>query len=306
MSTTANQEGRRGGAVVQPKELRASAYDSVASLLIALLIFVGFFVGLMFIVWLTGQLLFTKAPIPVELVDFSGRGDHAEGFERDMLEPGLEEMEEMIEPQVEATLQAVTDVVTSQAAAFDTIQMAATSTSAGQGGMGDSRGPGPLGDGRDDIIPPWDRWEIQFATTGLNVYAQQLDAFGIELGTAGGGKPDIDYAYNLAKGRPDTRKGPSADEKRLYMTWQKGASRLADFDRQLLQKAGISTNRRLVLQFYPRDTEIKLLTLEAEAGAAKGKKAQEFLKTIFGVQSARGGGYEFFIKQQYFRPAPAS
>ena len=63
-------------------------------LLIALLILVGLSVLLMFIVWLTGRLMFSKTPIPVELLEYAGRGDHAEGFERDMEEPGLEELEE--------------------------------------------------------------------------------------------------------------------------------------------------------------------------------------------------------------------
>jgi hypothetical protein len=87
----------------------------------------------------------------------------------------------------------------------------------------------------------------------------------------------------------------------MYMSWQNAGGPLAAFDRQLLARAGINTQRRLVLQFYPRETELKLLRLEAEH--AKGRDAREFLKTIFGVQPA-GGGYAFFVIDQFFRPRP--
>jgi hypothetical protein len=275
----------------------------VASLLVALLIVVGFFVALLFIIWLTSRLLFTQRAIPVELVEYSGRGDHAAGFERDLEEPGQEEVEELMEPALDATLEAVTDLVSSQAAAFDAIETSAAATSKGSG-MGDSRGPGPLGDGRDDVVPPWDRWEIRFATTGIGTYARQLDHFKIELGAAGGGVPTIDYASNLAAGSPKRRAGKPDEEGRLYMSYRNTDSRLAVFDKQLLGKAGIKTQGRLVLQFYPEETERLLMTVEASTDEARQHKPQEFLKTIFGVEETRSG-FEFVVIEQYFRRAPA-
>lgn len=283
--------------------LRVSRYDQVSSLLIALLIMVGFFVLLMFIIWLTTRNWYSHTPIPIELVEYAGRGDHAEGFERDLEEPGLEEMEELEEPQIQDTLEAVTDVVSTQAAALDSVQSNAVATTQGEGGMGDSRGPGPLGEGVSDIVPPWDRWEIRYTTSGIDAYARQLDFFKIELAAAGGGMNKVQYASNLS-GRPVTREGLPADEKRIYMTWQ-GNSPLAAFDRQLLSKAGINPARRLVLQFYPKDTEKLLFSVEVLAAREKGHTDyREFLKTIFGVRPA-GNGYEFYVIEQYFRPAPA-
>ena len=53
--------------------------------------------------------------VPVELVEYAGRGDHAARGSTDKEPPGPEELEEeMYEPQIEATLEAVTDVVTTQ------------------------------------------------------------------------------------------------------------------------------------------------------------------------------------------------
>lgn len=282
------------------KSLRAGAYESVASLLIALLIIVGLAVGSLFVIWLTNRLMFTQKTVPVELVDYAGRGDHAAGFARDLEPPGPEELEEeMYEPQLEATLESVTDVVTTQSAALDAIAAEAVATTKG-GGLGDSRGPGPEGEGRSDIIPPWERWEIRYTTSGLDPYARQLDFFKIEL-AAVGGAPLVDYAFNLAKTKADHRTGKPQDEKRMYMTWKNADGPLAGFDRRLLARAGINAQRRLVLQFYPRETELKLLRLEAEH--AKGRDAREFLKTIFGVRAA-ANGYEFYVIDQSFRPPP--
>lgn len=70
------------GAVVDGSsdpELKVSAYDRVASMLIALLIVIGFFVVLLFVVWLTGKLVLTNVPKPYEWLPDAGRDDHGPG-----------------------------------------------------------------------------------------------------------------------------------------------------------------------------------------------------------------------------------
>jgi len=279
-----------------------SNYDQVSSMLVALLIMVGIAVLLMFIIWLTMTLVFVPQAVPVKLVEnVPGRGDHAEGFERDLLAPGMEEMPELAEPQLEATMEAMTDAVSNVAASMDVVSTPSTATSKGEGGMGDSRPPGPLGEG-DNIIPRWERWEIRFESSSVRAYASQLQFFKIELGAAGGGKKNVDYAFNLTKSRPDTRSGPGNKEQRLYMTWRGG--NLQKFDRQLLSSAGINTgNGRLLMQFYPEKVEDKLAWIEKEYADPLGKTIQEYLKTVFGVKKVRNG-YEFVVMEMRFRPKP--
>lgn len=281
--------------------MRVNRYDRVAGILVALLILIGGSVATMFFVWLTTVLVFAPTPVPVKLVEnIAGRGDHAAGFARDLEAPGEEEMPQLQEPQVQTALEAVTDAVSSVAASMDTFDTTAVTTSKGSGGLGDSRPPGPLGEG-DNIIPRWDRWEVRFISNSRNGYAQQLDFFKIELGAVGG-KPMIDYAVNLSKPRPDTRQGPSKAEKRLYMTWRSGT--LKQFDQELLTSAGISTAGRLMMQFYPEETEDRLAWIEMEnAKKLNHPNVKEFLRTIFGVRP-EGRGYEFHVIEQRFRPAP--
>lgn len=87
----------------------------------------------------------------------------------------------------------------------------------------------------------------------------------------------------------------------MYMTWRTGT--LKEFDRSILARAGIRTAGRLVMQFYPKETEDMLAGLEQEN--AQGRHPREYLKTVFGVRSA-GGRYGFYIIEQRFRPAPAA
>jgi len=280
-------------------DLRVSRYDQASSLLISLLIMVGAGVALMFVIWLTMTMVFIPKSIPVKLVeDVAGRGDHAEGFARDLEAPGMEEMPELAEPQLETSMDAMTDAVSTVAASMDVISVPSTQTSKGEGGLGDSRPPGPLGEG-DNIIPRWERWEIRFESSNIDAYARQLDFFKIELGAAGGGKKNIDYASNLS-GSPQTRTGPGDAEKRLYMTWRSGST-LQQFDRQLLQRAGVNPANRLLLQFYPEEVEDRLAWIEKEN--AQGKTVQEYFKTVFEVRP-RGTGWEFFVADQRFRPKP--
>lgn len=282
-------------------DLHVSRFDQVASLVVALLIMVGVSVLGMFIIWLTATLVFVPRSVPVKLVEnVPGRGDHAEGFERDLEAPGMEEMPELAEPQLEAAMEAMTEAVSSVAAAMDSVSMPSDATSKGEGGMGDSRPPGPLGEG-DNIIPRWERWEIRFESSSINTYARQLDAFKIELGAAGGGKRNVDYAYNLTKGKPDTRSGPGDKEQRLYMTWRGG--NLQKFDQQLLSKAGINISKRLLMQFYPEQVEDQLAWIEKEYADKQNKTIQEYLKTVFELKP-KGSAWEFAVTEMRFRPKP--
>lgn len=154
-------------------------------------------------------------------------------------------------------------------------------------------------------IPPWERWEIRFSTTGVPIYAQQLDFFKIELGAVGGESPNVDYARNLTKSKPDRRSGKPEDEKRLYMTSQRDSA-TAEFDRRLIARAGITTQRRMVLQFYPKEIGELLARLEAQAARPAGyTDPKEILRTVFDVRSRRGG-YEFHVIEQYYRATPTT
>lgn len=277
-------------------DLRVSPYDRVASLLVALLVMVGGAVLLLFIIWLTTVLTWSTRSVPVEYIEYEGRGDHAEGFEFDPEPPGLEELPEVAEPSLQASLEAVTDALSTQAASFDPTSVNVGVMGKGSG-MGDRRQPGPLGHGRK-VVPPWERWEVRFTSSSIDIYKKQLDFFEIEL-SAFGGAPQIDYAFNFTKNPPDTRQITNPrEEQRIRFTWKDGV--LLAYDKQILGSCGIKTAGRVVCQFYSKEMYDELHRLEFQSG----RPPEEWLKTIFGVRR-KAGGYEFYIIEQYFRPAPA-
>jgi hypothetical protein len=271
-------------------------------------------------------------PVPVEVVafpEFSGRGDHDAGFGRDA-HLGAGDIDEPAEAPSDARPDTSAQSMTDQISALDTIASetavavdaagpsdslfaAASSKSAGPSGdsygvgtgkgkgIGDSRRPGPLGEGRDDIVPPWERWEVRFVTTGLQLYAKQLDFFKIELGAMGGGSSVVDYASNFTQAKPKRWEGKPEAEQRLYMTWRDERSPIAMMDQQLLQRAGINTRRRVLLQFYP--DVIKQLLLKLEGAKVGNQDPRTVLKTVFGVREV-ATGFEFYVLEVRYRPVP--
>lgn len=281
--------------------LRTQRVDVVASVLMAGLVVIGLLVLLLFVVWLTQTFTWKAGEIKIEQERIAGRGDRAAGFERDIEPPGEEEILDLTEPTLAETLEAVTESATSVAASVESVNSDSVATTSGSG-RGDSRPPGPLGEG-DDIVPRYERWEIKFQAKGIQSYASQLGFYKIELGCVGGGIPTVDYAFNLGTS-PQTRSGSSADENkraRLFFMWRQ-ENQLMQFDRQLLSRAGVQTQRRQILKFIPKDLEQQLYETEMRHAQANGHSSvKEIAKTIFESRSSPSGGYEFVVIGQRYR-----
>jgi hypothetical protein len=282
-----------------PVDLRVSAYERVASLLVALLVILGFLVFALFLMWWAKRAIAANRPVEIKVAEeLGGRGDQAQGLARELEEPGVEELADVETPQLADTLAAVTTAVTLQSATIDELLGEADAMGRGRG-QGDNRSAGPGGDGDAKVIPRWDRWEIRFAASRIEQYAQQLDFFGIELAAMGGGQADVVYASHLSRNMPVKRTGSGADENRLRFGWKAG--RLQEFDRQLLAKAGVDVHGRVVVQFASQALESELARLELEQ--AQERDVSEIRKTVFGVESV-GNGYALFVQRQDYRPRP--
>ncbi|MEO1524399.1 MAG: hypothetical protein AAFX06_03145 [Planctomycetota bacterium] len=276
--------------------LKISRFDSITSLFFALILFLGAFVTMMFIIWLlSGEP--RPAPLEVLIEEPEGRADNPEGFERDFEPPSQAEIEELLEPTIEDTIQAVTDAVSTVAA---TVSNLSADNAVSGDGKGDSRPPGP--EGNDDVIPRGERWEMKFNARGRKDYATQLDFYKIELAAFGGGGANvIESASNLASSpRKKVNRNPSS-EKRLYFSW-KLSNPLMQFDRSLLGAAGISFSGRNVVRLIPADLENRLANLEKDYCESKGKTwPGSIAKTIF--ESVRAeNGFEFQVVSQRYRP----
>jgi hypothetical protein len=152
------------------------------------------------------------------------------------------------------------------------------------------------GDADDEGNKPFPlhkRWEIRFPKGfTVNEYAKWLDFFEIELGVLGAN--EVTYLSHLAQEKPDTRRGKSKDDFRLYLTWRSGNMRKADAE--LLKRAGVPPARH-VLQFYPDKLEKALLQLEHDY---RDRAAEAIAKTRFGIRNT-DDGFEFYVIEQTAR-----
>lgn len=281
--------------------MRSNKVDQVSSLLLSLVLMVGMAVLLLGLLFLMTTIRSSPKKIVLEPERIAGRGDHAAGFERDFDPPGADEVEQLSEPAMEQTLQMVTDAISSISASLDSVD-SAMSTSGNGTGKGDSRPPGPEGEG-DDIVPRFERWELKFTARDKRNYSIQLEFFKIELAAIGGGKPTVDYASNLSSS-PTKRSGPGDAEKRLYFMYRNEGV-LLQYDRALLSSAGVQHNGRVVLKFIPKETEEVLA--QAEAAYYLEKRSKEFrvtdiAKTVFECRpNSKGKGFEWVVIDQRYR-----
>jgi len=228
----------------------------------------------------------------VEDVVGGSSGDSLTGGEKELLQPVVEEMQEVAAPaQVDPVLDSISTLVSIEAVASDEEDSV---------DLWSRKKVGPEGSGDKVGTPAWERWEIKFSSNDVNLYAQQLDFFKVELGVAGGGIDVVEYCSNFSVATPIRRVGAPKDEKRLFFLYKSGS--LRDADRTLASKAGIEVADRVVFQFYQPDMYRQLLMLENER---MGKhRISEVLKTTFGVRGIPGK-WEFYVLDQTYRaPLP--
>lgn len=152
---------------------------------------------------------------------------------------------------------------------------------------------GNTGRDRSDI-PRHQRWEIQFPPGNtIDTYSRQMDYFKIELGVVGG-SDEIVYLINLTDTQPAKRVGNAADEKRLYLVWERGAMREAD--EELARRSQVPVEGKIVAHFCPEAVESQLAQLED--GYASQKGIAKIRKTVFGIQANDFGGFRFYVIDQ--------
>ena len=268
--------------------MTTSPYEKAASVVITLLILVGATALILFGIWLTSSLFERHSPpVAVQLYDEGTGVDDNTEFDPDVLNPGenvdTDEMTLLDALQIVDTLAANPSMFTDPAALDENILLPG-------GTQGDGRTKGD-GDGRGKR-----HWEFVFQS-GITAteYARQLDFFGIELAVLQpGGK--VAYVSNLTARTPSVRYGASDMEKRYYLTWLKGD--LQTVEREILTKARVEHDEKLILKFLPPQLETQL----AEMEAVKAETQRDLVRaTHFGIRlknRTRTDEYEFFVMNQ--------
>ncbi|PNY35476.1 hypothetical protein [Rhodopirellula sp. MGV] len=277
--------------------MRVSRFDSISSWLTTWLLLLAIGVMTLFVLWLCsreGQRIHAVSQIERMETSHAALGVD-QGFEL----PSETEVSDLQDPSFTEALVLVSSI------AAELPKSQAMGQNLSKRGRPDGkdgstlRGIGP-GEGDDDIVPRWQRWELRFESQDKDDYAAQLDYFGIELGVFGGGQNHIESASSLSKQPKRTVNAQPKTEKRLYFSWAKQTI-FSGFDRQLLAKAEISTEGRHVVRFVPPELEVLLADLEREHCETNLKSfPQSIQKTVFQCQTS-SDQYEFVVASQQYR-----
>jgi hypothetical protein len=299
LAPNAKPEAKEGMLFVDESSMRTNKVEQVSSLLISIAVMLALAVGALFLLFLLSMNWTRPQEMTLEVERIAGRGENAAGTERDFDPPSVDEVEQLTEPALEQTMQMVNDAIAA-IASMDTI-MASDAITGDRNGKGDSRPPGPEGEGVDGVHRG-ERWELKFTARDRKAYAGQLDAFGIELAAIGGGITSIDYATNLAKS-PKGRSGTRDQEKRLFFTYVTNNA-LMQYDKALLQAANVNIKERTVLKFIPKETEDQLAMAEKVYYIDKRSKdfrISDIAKTIFECKASKSGKFEWVVIDQRYR-----
>jgi hypothetical protein len=299
LAPNAKPDANEGMLYVDESSMRTNKVEQVSSLLISIAVMLALAVGALFLLFLLSMNWTRPQEMTLEVERIAGRGENAAGTERDFDPPSVDEVEQLTEPALEQTMQMVNDAIAA-IASMDTI-MASDAITGDRSGKGDSRPPGPEGEGVDGVHRG-ERWELKFTARDRKAYAGQLDAFGIELAAIGGGITSIDYAANLAKS-PKGRSGTRDQEKRLFFTYVTNNA-LMQYDKALLQAANVNVKERTVLKFIPKETEDQLAMAEKVYYIDKRSKdfrISDIAKTIFECKASKSGKFEWVVIDQRYR-----
>jgi hypothetical protein len=276
-------------------QLKVNAYDRASSWLVALLIIGTITVAGLLIVYFARQFLARERAVAVNPVDAASRpADAAMGLKRDLEPPGIEDVPELLQPQLQDTLSALSSAVAARTAILSDEDIDSV-TEPGHGrGLGDNRRAG-FGDGVDGVEEP--KRELRCDPASLSQYAQMLDFFQIELAVLDQADNQVYYAYNLSREVPSVRIGKPQDERRLSMIPTSGP--LPALDRRLAAKASIANRGGIVMQFYPNEAAGILYQLEQQYATAQNRKTGEIRRTVFRI-TPNGDRFEFSVAEQLY------
>ena len=294
MSTAASAPSGPQG--VDHYKLRVNTVDRTKSLLVSLLVFsITVFVALL-IVFLFRTFSPRITAKPIEIFDPGDPGDAPKGYADEPDPPGLEDAPELIEPQLQDTLSAISNVAAAKAAMLSD-QVLDAAEQAGRGsGLGDARNTGVGGGGGDDCPK-----EMKYEPVSLSDYKALLDHFEVELGVLDPRTNQIYYAKNLRSPNPTTRVGtPQEERAQKRFNFRSTGEPLKGFEIQIARDAGIMKSGAIVLTFWPEQRKNEFYGIERERMNQNNiSDRSQVKKTVYRFFRV-GSAYDFEVESQTY------
>ena len=96
---------------IDETSMKTNSVDQASSLLLSLAFLIGLAVFMLGLLFFLRSMSSTQQVIILEPERIAGRGENAEGTERDFDPPSADEVEQLNEPAMEQTLQLVTEAI---------------------------------------------------------------------------------------------------------------------------------------------------------------------------------------------------
>jgi len=279
----------------QKVETTVSSYDLLNAFLLSAIMMFGAFATILFLIWYTSLKRESPRVVIVEPPFTEDSGDSKpEGVADDELEPGVEDFPEIETPQLAMALEAVTDAVSAIRANTDAVSGDALLQ--GRGGGAGSREGGGSGNGGG--IPEHKRWVINYESTDIEQYADQLSFFNIDIGVVDLNSNAI-FRVHDPGGNAQVIKS-DRDNEQETLRFSHKQRRMRRWDQVISKRAGVDVDGAGLSQCYPDSTRAIIRRAEAEALADKGRKLSDVRQTILKVQPS-GGGFEFVVLDFNYR-----
>lgn len=290
-----NPEPEKTAFGYQKVETNVSSYDLLNAFLLSAIMMFGTFATILFLIWYTSLERDAGPEVFVEQPFSEDSGDSKpEGVADDELEPGVEDFPEIETPQLAMALEAVTDAVSAIRANTDAVSGDALLQ--GRGGGAGSRDGGGIGPGTG--IPEYKRWVINYESTDIDQYADQLSFFNIDIGVV---KSDSNAIFRIRDAGNNAKLIDSnREQEQKTLRFSHKQRRMKRWDQVIGKRAGANTDNSLLCQFYPESTRKIIRQVEAQALAEKGRKLSDVRQTILKVQPA-GNGFEFVVLDFNYR-----
>ena len=294
--------GTRGAKrAVKSPVLKTTRYDLVSAVMIAA--FIGFVLLTLWVaaLWLANRRIKTDHDVPVEMLNLGGYEDGAPDETLKVESPeDPSDDPAVVDTQTEQNevQETIENVITDAAKTAQQVPQQSDLASDNSGKLGSREGTGrrPLGSGGGEGNFG-QRWFIRFGDEGtIDLYAEQLDFFKIELGLLQNKKIYRLSGLSRQSVTPQVYTSGASLKKQHYFTWAGGGRKKADI-KLFKQKAGLDASRGIIFHFYPQPTIQILARLEESKSEQPVNKIQ---RTYF-IVLKKGTGYEFAITKIIYK-----
>ena len=284
--------------------MRARQSEYVASFLMSLILFGATIVSLLTVIWVLKIETVVEAPTEprVTKVSWSTVATDQNPF----AVPSSEEVQHLAEPELVETLaeiEPITDRLSQNAA-----DLSLPTGRHGKVGI-DSGVDSELRAERagDDIVPRFERWQLNFLARSQPEYASLLDSLDVELGVFGGDVQGIDIASGFSVAVQRRVNNAPESERRLYFSWtamsDNRSRRIKVWEQDFARDAGIKTTGRNLVKFIPLKLENQLAVLELQHATSHNRDSvDQIASTIFELKLQAGRPVIKILEQRYRVP----